>query len=231
MISPIEFRIADGVASVVMNDGKVNAMTFDMLDALTDAVGRAREAGATVVIRSGSAKAFSAGFDMRVLGAGDLDAARRMLKAGAQLILDLLGHPHPVIAICEGHAYPMGAFLLLASDIRIGATGEYRIGLNEVAIGIPVPDFALALVKSRVPANRLTSVTSLGRMLTPAESLATGFLDQLVDPTEVEVTVNAQLASLSAINRAAHASTKRRLRAETIAAIEASISDEILPVF
>lgn len=230
MISPIECTIADGVASVTMNDGKVNAMTFDMLDALADAAKRAREAGAMLVIRSGSAKAFSAGFDMRVLGSGDLDAARRMLRAGAQLIVDLLGHPHPVIAICEGHAYPMGAFLLLASDIRIGAVGDYRIGLNEVSIGIPVPDFALALAQSRVPASHLARVTTLGRMLTPAEALAAGFLDQLVQTPDIESSVKVQLADLSDINFAAHASTKKRLRANTIAAIEAAIAGEILPL-
>lgn len=231
MNSPIEFAIADGVASVVMNDGKVNVMTFDMMDALAGAVAKARGAGAMLVIRSGSAKAFSAGFDMKALGSGDVDAARRMLTAGARLLIDLLGHPHPVIAICEGHAYPMGAFLLLASDIRIGAMGDYRIGLNEVSIGIPVPDFALALAQSRVPANYLSHVTTLGRMLTPAEALAAGFLDQLVEPVAMAEAVERTVGELRSINQAAHASTKRRLRAELIADIGRAIDGEILPQF
>lgn len=231
MNPPIECAIVDGVACVVMNDGKVNALTFDMLDALTHAVGRAREAGAMLVIRSGSAKAFSAGFDMRVLGSGNLDAARRMLTAGARLLIDLLSHPYPVIAICAGHAYPMGAFLLLASDIRIGVDGEYRVGINEVAIGIPVPNFALALAKSRVPANQLARVTTLGQMLTPAEACEAGFLDQLVAPSDVELTVERWKKELKSINHAAHASTKRRLRAELIAEIERSIEGEILPQY
>ena len=125
----------------------------------------------------------------------------------------------------------VGAFLLLASDIRIGVDGEYRVGLNEVAIGIPVPDFALALAKSRVPANQLARVTTLGQMLTPAEACEAGFLDQLVAPSDVELTVERWKKELKSINHAAHASTKRRLRAELIAEIERSIEGEILPQY
>lgn len=231
MISPIECAIAGGVATVVMNDGKVNVMTFEMLEALDNAVRRARKAEAILVIRSGARRAFSAGFDVKVLASGDADAARRMLNAGARILVNLLGHPHPVVSICEGHAYPMGAFLLLASDYRIGANSDYRVGLNEVTIGIPVPDFALSLVKSRVPANYLTRVTALGRMLTPAEALNAGFLDQVVAPIDIAAIVEALTNELRGINHAAHASTKRRLRADVIAEIEQSLSGEILPKF
>ena len=226
----VECSIEDGVASVVINDGKVNVMTFEMLDALSGAIARARDADAMVILRSGSAKAFSAGFDVKALASGDADAARRMLKAGAQLLVSLLSHPRPVLAVCEGHAFPMGAFLLLASDIRIGVRGDYRIGLNEVAIGIPVPDFVLALVRSRVPANLLTQVATLGRMLPPAEALRAGFLDQLVEPPEIEAAISAELAMLRGVNGAAHASTKKRLRAATIDALQAAIDGEILPL-
>lgn len=231
MAPQVKCAIADGVASLVMNDGKVNVMTFGMLAATTEAVERARDEGAMLVIRSGAAKAFSAGFDVKTLSSGDTGAARRMLIAGARLLVQLLDYPHPVIAVCEGHAYPMGAFLLLASDIRLGAHGDYRIGLNEVAIGIPVPDFALALVRSRVPANLLVRVATLGRMLSPAEAVEAGFLDRLADASEIDATLEAVIEELRGVNQAAHASTKRRLRAETVALIEQAIAGEILPQF
>lgn len=226
----VESTIAEGVASIVINDGKVNVMNDAMLAALIDAVARARQAGAIILLRSGAPRAFTAGFDMKTLGSGDLKAARRLLEAGARLLLNILEHPHPVITVCEAHAYPMGAFILLASDLRIGARGDYRIGLNEVAIGIAVPDFALALVQSRVPANLAPGVAGLGRMLSPQEALAAGFLDVLVEPQHVSSTVESAIAEFRSVNHAAHASTKRRLRAETIRRIEASIAGEILPV-
>ena len=225
----VDLKCEGGVASVVMNDGKVNVMTFDMLYALSDAVTRARAESVMLVIRSDAPRAFSAGFDVKVLASCDMDAARRLLTAGARLLLQLLDHPHPVITVCEGHAYPMGAFMLLASDVRIGALGDYRVGLNEVAIGIPVPDFALALVRSRVPTNHIMRVASLGRMLSPAEAREAGFLDQLMDASEIEAGIEATIAELRSLNQAAFASTKRRLRAETIRLIEEEIAGEILP--
>lgn len=227
----VKFALADGVAVLEMNDGKVNVMTFDMLAALSEGVETARAQNAMLVIRSGVAKAFSAGFDVKVLSSGDPDAARRMLTAGAQLLLQLLDHPHPVIAVCEGHAYPMGAFILLASDIRLGAHGDYRVGLNEVSIGIPVPDFALALVRSRVPENLRVKVAALGRMLTPLEALEAGFLDQLTNAAQIDAALAASIQDLRSVNQAAHASTKRRLRAETVRSIERAIAGDILPQF
>ncbi len=227
----VNCTVADGVASLEMNDGKVNVMTFDMLAALSEAVENARWENAVLVIRSGAAKAFSAGFDVKVLSSGDADAARRLLTAGARLLIQILTHPQPVVAICEGHAYPMGAFILQAADIRLGAHGDYRIGLNEVSIGIPVPDFALALVRSRVPENLRIKVTALGRMLTPSEAMNAGFLDQLLDATEIDAALAAHIQDLRRINQPAHASTKRRLRAETVRSIEQAIGGDILPQF
>jgi enoyl-CoA hydratase len=60
-----------------------------------------------------------------------------MVKAGAELALRLMSFPMPMVGVLEGHAFPMGTFLLLACDVRLGASGEHRMGLNEVAIGIP----------------------------------------------------------------------------------------------
>ena len=57
-----------------------------------------------------------------------------MLQLGARMTEKILGFPKPVVTACSGHAYPMGAFLMLAADLRLGADGDYRIGMNEVAI-------------------------------------------------------------------------------------------------
>lgn len=227
----VKFDVADGVATLEMDDGKVNVMTFDMLAALSESIESARAENAMLVIRSGAAKAFSAGFDVKVLSSGDADAARRLLTAGARLLVQLLAYPSPVVAVCQSHAYPMGAFILLASDFRLGTHGDYRVGLNEVTIGIPVPDFALALVRSRVPANHRIKIAALGRMLSPAEAVEAGFLDQLVNASEIDEILAALIEDLRAVNPSAHASTKRRLRSETVRSIVQSIAGEILPQF
>lgn len=101
-----------------MDDGKVNAMSISMLEALHAAFGEA-ERDQTIVVLTGRGRAFSAGFDLKVLASGSAQEIYTMLKAGGELALHILSFPRPVVAACNGHAFPMGAFLLLAADVRL----------------------------------------------------------------------------------------------------------------
>src|SRR5262249_3464405 len=152
----IHYQLEAGVARIAIDDGKVNAMSLPMLQALDAAFDRAARDEAMVLLRSTRPGIFSAGFDLKVFAANDARASVAMVRAGAELALRVLSFPAPVLAVCEGHAFPMGAFLLLASDIRIGLDGPFKIGLNEVAIGIPVPSFALELARQRLAPAYLT---------------------------------------------------------------------------
>jgi enoyl-CoA hydratase len=129
--------IEDGIAWITMDDGKVNALSSEMLGELGDALDAAERAGAVTVLK-GREGIFSAGFDLTTFKRGP-EASLAMLRAGAQLIERLLAFPHPVLTVCTGHAYPMGAFLMLSADVRLGVAGPWRIGMNEVAIGLTVP--------------------------------------------------------------------------------------------
>ena len=137
------------IGHIVMDDGKLNIMSVDMLAALHGAFDEA-ERDKTVVVLTGRGKAFSAGFDLTVFADGTAGEIHTMTKSGAELALRLLSFPTPVVAACNGHALPMGAFLLMASDIRIAAEGAYGIGMNEVAIAINVPRFAIEIARNRL---------------------------------------------------------------------------------
>ena len=118
MSNRVEYQCQDGVANIVMDDGKANVMSIPMLEALHDAFDRATRDRAIVVLRSGRPGVFSAGFDLRViLAANDVAGSVAMLKSGAELALKFLAFDTPVVSVCAGHAYPMGAFLLLSSDL------------------------------------------------------------------------------------------------------------------
>jgi enoyl-CoA hydratase/carnithine racemase len=120
----------------------------------------------------------------------------------------------------------MGAFLLLASDLRFGVDGPYKLGLNEVAIGIVVPRFAVELARHRLTPPCFQK-TVLGEMVTPTEAVAGGFLDRLVEPAELQSAAHAAAEALTKLDRNAHAETKRRVRAPAIAAIREAIDAEI----
>jgi enoyl-CoA hydratase len=223
----VGYELNDGAATITLNDGKVNVMSSAMLKAIDAALDRAEEDKAIVVLSSGRPGLFTAGFDLKVLAQNDPAASYDMVRRGAELALRLLTFPLPVVAACNGHAFPMGAFLVLASDVRLGADGPFKIGMNEVAIGIPVPSFALELARNRVAPAWLNRTAVTGQMFAPDEALTAGFFDRVVAPGELAAEAAGAAEALKAIDLPSHATTKHRLRRAAAAAVRAAIDSEL----
>src|SRR5215468_869589 len=183
------YTLADGVATITMDDGKVNALSPHMLGELNAALDRAQADEAAVVL-TGRSGLFSAGFDLAVLRAGG-PAAAAMVRSGFELAARLLGFPAPVLAACSGHAVAMGAFLLLAADYRIGVAGPFRITANEVAIGVTMPQAAIELCQARLAPAAFSRAVMLAEVFSPEDAAAAGFLDQVVGLTDLESAVTA----------------------------------------
>jgi enoyl-CoA hydratase len=138
-----------------------------------------------------------------------------------------MSFPHPTIGVMEGHAYPMGTFLLLACDVRLAAQGPYRMGLNEVAIGIAPPSFAIELARSRVHPAWLSRTAVLGEMYEPADAFTAGLLDRVVAPEALDASLAQVISALRAIHKPSHATAKKRLRQGAMDAIRAAIDREL----
>jgi len=223
----VSFEVNDGVARIGLDDGKVNVMSTSMLAAIGAAFDRAEKEAEIVVLRSARPGIFSAGFDLKVFASGDAAKSLEMVRAGAELALRLMSHPHPVIGVMEGHAFPMGTFLLLACDVRLGAHGPHRMGLNEVAIGIAPPSFAIELARSRLHPAWLSRTVTLGEMYEPEDALTAGFLDRVVPPEAIDSSLAETIAALRAIHKPSHAIAKKRLREPAIDAMRAAIDREL----
>jgi enoyl-CoA hydratase len=133
MTSAVTYTRTGLVSTVVMDDGKVNVFSIPMLHSLHEALDRA-ERDETVVLLKGRPGCFSAGFDLRTLSGPHRDVVN-LLRLGASLAERILSFPAPVAIACTGHAFPAGAFLLMAADVRLGADGPFRLGLNESGSG------------------------------------------------------------------------------------------------
>ncbi len=184
MPGPVTYSRSGPISHIVMNDGKANVMSAAMLNALLAAFDEAERDNAIVVL-SARGKHFSGGFDLGVFATGSAEEQYLMVKAGAELALRILSFPLPVVAACHGNAFPMGAFLIMASDHRIAAEGDYRIGMNEVAIGITPPRFAIELARQRLLPAYLSRTVVTGEMFGPAEAVTAGFFDRLVPAADL----------------------------------------------
>jgi enoyl-CoA hydratase len=220
----IRVEIADGIAWITLDDGKVNALSSARIREIGEALDRAERAGAVTVL-AGREGIFSAGFDLPTFQRG-AEATVEMVRAGAELVLRLLAFPRPVLGVCTGHAYPMGAFLMLASDVRLGAAGAFRIGMNEVAIGITVPKFAVELARHRLTAPGFARITT-GAMFAPEDALRFGYLDRILDPGELTAAAQEEALRLRALPAESYVATKARINQQAIGAIRAAVEDEL----
>ena len=223
MTDRVTYELEDAVATITLDDGKVNVLSPAMLADIGAALDRA-EADHAVVVLAGREGIFSAGFDLTVLRGGGPDAVE-MLRGGFELAERLLGFPTPVVMACTGHAVAMAVFVLLSGDYRVGTAGPYRITANEVAIGLTMPHTAIELCRQRLTPAAFTRAVLLAEVFSPEEAVVGGFLDAVV-PNARE-TARQHAAALAGLDLAAHAGSKRRLRASTLQAIRAAIETDL----
>lgn len=214
------------VAVVRIDDGKANALSHEVLDALAAAIDRAEsEAKAVVVV--GREGRFSAGFHLPTMLAG-MDSALPLLHKGADVAIRTYLARIPVVLAVTGHALAMGAILLMASDRRIGADGPYKIGMNEVSIGMPVPRFAAELAESRLARRHLTSAIGLATLYDPPGAVEAGFLDRVVPADEVEAAAVAEASALAEhLQPTAFTVTRDIMRADLAASFRAAIARDL----
>jgi len=217
-MSAVRVREADGWRELSVDDGKVNALSQSLLDELNEQVQRAAQEGLALLI-SGRAGCFSAGFDLRVMRV-EGEAKTRLRAAGGLLTRQLLSHPAPLVMACNGHAMAKGAFLLLCADWRVGSLGEFRICLNETAIGMPMPEPALTLARERLAPTWLSRAVLQAEAFDPRQALAAGFFDQLSAPEALLDSARAAMSRLAALDRPAYAETRRRLNRDLLARLE-----------
>lgn len=219
--SLVTLDIDGSIATLTMDDGKRNALSPAMFDEIYAALERAEREDAALVI-TGREGVLSAGFDLKVMKSGGVQTVK-MLRAGYALTARLLSFPKPVVIASPGHAYAMGAFMLLSGDYRFGVPGPYTYVANEVAIGLPMPRVACEVLRLRLnPAARERAVT-LSEEFSPEQALQVGFIDALVPAEELLETARAKAAALLELDSAAHALSKKRLRAETLKNIRRSL--------
>jgi enoyl-CoA hydratase len=231
MSTRVTYRLEDGIATITLDDRKVNVMSMEMLAEINTALDRAL-ADEAVVLLGGREGVFSAGFDLQVLRGGG-SGALSMVRAGFQLAERVLAFELPVVMACTGHAIAMGLFLLLSGDYRVGVDSPYKLTANEVAIGITMPRAAVEILRQRLPPAQFNRAVILAETFSPDDAVAAGLLDRVVSPTTIGDVARQVALELTKLDMEAHRASKLRAREQTLAALREAIdADEalLLPV-
>lgn len=226
MTDALTYRLDDGIAVLTLDDGKANALSHAILDDLHAALDRA-EGEASAVVIAGRPGRFSAGFDLAVM-TESTSAMQALVIAGARLLLRLYGFRRPTVAACTGHALAAGALVLLACDERVGGDVPAKIGLNEVAIGIALPVFAVELARERLATTHFGPATLQARIYDPVAAVEAGYLDRVVPSESVISEAVTEARRLSELSRGAYAGSKDVIRRAAIASILGSLEADIL---
>ena len=219
------YELDGRVATIAMDDGKVNALSIEMLKEVHAALDQA-ERDEAVVVLTGREKFFSAGFDLEVFSERPGEIVE-MLTLGARLSERILAHPTPVLVACSGHAIAAGTFAALAADLRIGVDGPFKLGLNEVKIGLTVPLYVVELARQRLTPRDFNRSLVTAAMYSPSEAVAAGFLDRVVAIEELREVSLAAAEELAGLDMAAHAATKLRVRDGALKALREAIDTEL----
>ena len=222
----VQYQLQSNVATIRIDDGKRNALAPQVLREINKALDQAESDGA-VVILTGRDSVFSAGFDLKVMKRGGVNALR-MLRAGYALTARVLAYPHPVIAACNGHSLAMGVFLMLSADYVIGSRGDFKIAANEVAIGMTMPRVAAAVLRNRLSPSAYQRAVTLAEYFNVDAALSAGFFDELVDPADLQARADACAEKHKELDPQAHRISKRRIRAVLIRKIRFSIPLDLL---
>jgi len=220
-------EVVDRVLVIHLDDGKANALSFDMITAISHALDQA-EADDTIgaVVLHGREGKFSGGFDLSVMRSGDWGAVATLVSDGGDLVRRLYGSSVPVVAACTGHALAAGALMLLGCDVRVGADVPCKIGLNEVAIGMVLPAWAITIAQDRLSRRHIQLAVVTAQVTDGGGAMAAGFLDEVVPERDVLARAIERAAELAALSGRAYAGTVLAVRGPVLERMAAQITSD-----
>ena len=214
------YEVRENVAVIQFDDGKVNAMSYALLDAIEENYDRAlADDQVKSVLLIGRPGIFSAGFDLKEMKKGH-EAATKLVARGGRLALRFFTSKLPLVMAVSGHAMAMGAIFLMTADKRVGVKGDFKIGLNESAIGMVMPPFGCYVTEHRLDKKFLTRSVINGEIFTPELAMEAGFLDSAVEPDALFEAAVAEAQTLAALDTKAVYGTKMFIRGETLKKIQ-----------
>ncbi|TWC28610.1 enoyl-CoA hydratase [Pseudomonas sp. SJZ079] len=217
----ISYQLDDGIATLTLSNGKVNAISPDVIAAFNAALDRAEQDKAIVII-TGQPGILSGGYDLKVMTSGPQNAVN-LVAAGSTLARRMLAHPFPIIVACSGHAVAKGAFILLSADYRIGVEGPFSIGLNEVQIGMTMHHVGIELARDRLRKSAFHRSVINGEMFDPQSAVDAGFLDKVVPAEQLLTSAQAVAQQMKKINMTAHKNTKLKVRKALLETLDKAI--------
>jgi enoyl-CoA hydratase len=228
-MSYVSIERRDGIALARMDRPPANALDAELGSALIETAEALGAEKPRAAVLTGTGKFFSAGLDLKVVPTLTPDQQREMVLGVSRLVHSWCALPCPVVFAVNGHAIAGGLVLALAADYRVGCpVGSF--GLTEVRVGVPYPAGAIAVLRAELGPEALRVLAMAGRLVEPAEALAIGLLDELVETDVVVERALAVAAELASSPPDTYARVKQQVRGALVNELERIVREEDDPL-
>lgn len=224
----VDRKEAEGIVTIHFDDGKANVLNSETLTALSEAFEASISARA--VILKGRPGCFCGGLDLKTLPGLKPEQLAATLRQFADLCVQLVTFPRPIVAAVDGHAIAGGTVILLCCDARIGSDRGMKIGLSEVAIGLALPSFVIRLAERAIPAGRQLDAILHGHLYPSVEAAEIGYITSQVMSSELDSCVVETAERLGKLPNPAYSLTKERMLKPILSSME-SFAEEMNSMF
>ena len=226
MTELVRYESSNGIATITLQNGKVNALSTPLFAELNAAFDKAEENGEVVILTSGL-RMLSGGFDLKEMKAGGPDAIKGLVSTGSRFTIRMLNFPLPIIVAVPGHAVAKGAFIAMCADYAIGVEGNFKIGLNETAIGMTMHNVGIQLAVACLDKRYVHRSVFNAEMYGPITAIDAGFLDLIVQEENLKSTTKTIAEDFTKLDLKAFGITKQRARKKLIAELEAAVEQDL----
>ncbi len=224
----IQYKKENNIAVITMDDGKANAMDFEFFKQMNDALEKTEKDSAKALIIAGRPGFYSGGLDLKLIPTLPIEDFDAFVETFANTMLRVYAFPIPTIAACTGHAIAGGTILSFACDRIVAQNGPYKIQMNEMLTGLPIPAWMFLIARSAISSRLETEVLLHARIFSPQEALDRNMIDILVDEGDDILASASSLAKeFFSINQTAYAVTKKRMRDPEIKHVLDLLKDEL----
>ena len=214
----------DDISIITLDDGKANVFSPKMIQDVNECLDKVpTESGALII--TGRDGMFSAGFDLKIISSGDMQATMDMSLSGFKLLSRIFSFPRPILAACSGHGIALGTFLLCCCDYRIGVKGDYMIGANEMRTNMVIPIPILELISHRVTASHKYRAILGAEMYSIQDGVEAGLIDEIVDSKDLMEVAMLKAKDLASMVHPSYTLTKELFIREPLQKINDAISD------
>lgn len=215
------------IRELQLNRPPANALSPDLISALTRSIKSAPQDGMRALVLSGRPGMFSAGLDIPLLLTLSRSDIAALWRDFYELLRTLASSPLPMVAAITGHAPAGGTVLTIFCDHRITANGNWKIGLSEVQVGLQLPPVIYLALRRLVGSHQAERLGVRGLLLSPAEAAEMGLVDKVIPAEQLVPRAITWSREMLSLPRGAMSITRQQARADLVALFERDLGPEV----